>query len=76
MEQIVLNIASEKDAELIKQLLKKFKGVEINSFSTNLRQSEIRRRVDEGWKDIQEGRVEPWKDVKAQLIKRIKSKAK
>ena len=74
MEQIVLDISSAKDASLIKELLKRFKNVEINSFTTNLTGNQIQQRIEKGLKDADEGNVKPWKEVKSKLLKRIQSK--
>ena len=76
MEQIVLDIPSAKDATLIKELLKRFKGVEVNSFSPVLSSSQMQSRIAKGLKDADEGNVKPWKEVKAKLLKRIQQKAK
>jgi len=72
--QLVLDIASDKDADLIKELLKRFRGVELNTFSTQLSSRQAQQRINEGLKKADEGNVKPWKQVKAGLIKRIKSK--
>jgi hypothetical protein len=76
MEQLVLDITSEKDATLIKELLKRFKSVEVNNFSTSLTSTQMRKRIEEGIKDADEGNVKPWKEVKSDLLKRIKSKGR
>jgi hypothetical protein len=76
MEQLVLDISSEKDAALIKELLKRFKSVEVNNFSTSLTSGQMSKRIEEGIKDADEGRVKPWKQVKAKLMKTIKAKSK
>jgi hypothetical protein len=76
MEQLVLNIPSEKDAALIKELLKRFKSVCVNNFSTTLTPSRMRKRIERGINDADDGNVKLWKDVKSTLVKRIKSKAK
>jgi predicted transcriptional regulator len=73
MQQLVLDIRNDKDADLIKELLKRFKSVEVNSFSTTLTSEQLQKRIEEGLKDAAEGNVKPWKQVKAQLLKRIKS---
>jgi hypothetical protein len=36
MEQLVLDIHSKSEAKLIKELLKKFKHVDVQSFSTDI----------------------------------------
>ena len=74
MQQLVLDISSDKDADLIKELLKRFKGVEVSSFSTTLNSNQIRQRISEGLKQADEGKVKPWKEVKSGLLKRIKAK--
>jgi len=76
MEQIVLDVSSVKDAALIRELLKRFKGVEVNSFSTTLSPSQTRRRIEKGLQDADAGNTKPWKEVKSKLLKQIKSKAK
>ena len=76
MEQLVVDISSAKDATLIKELLKHFKGVEVNSFSTSLSSRQVQQRIAKGLKDADEGRVKPWKEVKSKLLKRIQAKAK
>ncbi len=76
MEQLVLDISSAKDAMLIKELMKRFKGVEVNSFSTELSQNQMQQRIAKGLKDADEGKVKTWKEVKSRLTKRIQSKAK
>jgi hypothetical protein len=76
MQQLVLDIASDKDADLIKELLKRFKGIEVNSFSPALSSKQINKRIEEGLKQADEGNVKPWNEVKARLIKRIKSKGR
>lgn len=73
MQQLVLDISSDKDADLIKELLKRFKGVEVNSFSNDLTTTQIQKRIYEGLKQADEGQLKPWKEVKAGLLKRIKS---
>ncbi|HRG87449.1 MAG TPA: hypothetical protein PLW44_00400 [Chitinophagales bacterium] len=76
MEQLIIDVQSSKDAALIKELMKKFEGVEVNSFSNNLSSTETQRRIEAGLKDAEEGRVKPWSEVKERLVKRIKSKGK
>jgi hypothetical protein len=74
MEQIVLDISSAKDAALIKELLKRFKGIEVNSFSTKVSPKGVRQRIEAGLKEAEEGKVKPWKEVKTNLLKKINSK--
>ena len=76
MEQIVLDISSAKDAILIKELMKRFKSVEVNSFSTSLTPNQTQQRISKGLKDADEGNTKPWKEVKAKLLKHIQSKVK
>ena len=71
-----MDISSEKDAELIKELLKRFKGVEVNNFSTSLTATQMRKRIEQGIKDADAGNLKPWKEIKSGLLKRIKSKGK
>lgn len=73
MVQIVLDVASEKDADLIKELLKRFKGVEVNSFSTSLKPSQVQQRIRKGLKDADAGHVKPWAEVKKRLANKIKN---
>ena len=74
MEQIVLDISSAKDAVLIKELMKRFKGVEVNSFSTSTSAKEVKHRIELGLKEADAGKVKPWKEVKANILKKINSK--
>ena len=76
MEQLVLDISSEKDATLIKELLKRFKGVAVNNFSTSMTSAQMGKRIEQGIKDADAGNVRPRKDVKSDLVKRIKTKSK
>ena len=76
MEQLVLDIHSERDAALIKELLKKFKNVEVLSFSSKLSSKEVQQRIGSGIKDADNGKVKPWKAVKSKLIKKIRSAGK
>ena len=76
MQQLVLDIRSDKDANLIKELLKRFKGVEVNSFSTELNNNEVEQRINEGLKQADQGKVKPWKEVKTRILKRIKSRGR
>lgn len=75
MQQLVLDIQSEKDAALIKELMKRFKGVQVNSFSSTVTQKEMRDRIELGIEQANTGKVKPWKSVKSSLLKRIKSKS-
>ena len=74
MQQLVLDIRSDKDANLIKELLKRFKGVEVNSFATDLNVNQVESRINEGLKQADQGDVKPWKEVKSRLLKSIQSK--
>ena len=74
MQQLVLDIRSDKDANLIKELLKRFKGVEVNSFATDLNVNQVESRINEGLKQADQGDVKPWKEVKSRLLKSIHSK--
>ena len=73
MEQLVLDIHSKSEAKLIKELLKKFKHVEIQSFSSTLSDKEVRARIQKGLEQADQGKVIEWKTVKAKLIKKIQS---
>ena len=72
----MLDISSDKDAALLKDLLKRFKGVEVSSFATSLSSGQIRSRIEKGLQDADRGNTKPWKEVKSKLLKQIKSKAK
>jgi len=76
MEQLVLDIHSKHDADLIKELLKKFKNVDVLSFSSNLSSKETKQRIAEGINDANSGNVKSWKTVKAKLSKKIQSHGK
>jgi hypothetical protein len=76
MEQLVLDISSEKDAVLIKELLKRFKGVQVNDFSPSHTSTQMRKRIEKGIEEADNGELKPWKEVKAKLIKRIKASGK
>jgi hypothetical protein len=76
MQQLVLDIRSDKDAILIKELLKRFKGVEVNSFTAEINPKQIQQRIAEGLEQADAGNLKPWKEVKAGLAKRIKSKSR
>jgi hypothetical protein len=73
MLQLILDISSEKDADLIKELLKRFKGVKVNSFEAELSASQISKRIKKGIKNADEGKTKPWKETKSDLLKRIKN---
>ena len=76
MEQLVVDIHSKEDARLIKELLKRFKNVDVMSFSSSLSQAEMNKRIQQGLKDANEGKVKPWKEVKSKLKKKIKTSGK
>jgi hypothetical protein len=76
MEQLIIDIRSPKDAALIKELMKRFKGVEVNSFSNSSSAKETRKRISQGLKEADQGNVRPWSEVKSKLLKRIKSKSR
>jgi hypothetical protein len=71
MEQLILDIHSESEAKLIKELLKKFKHVEIQSFSSTLSSKTVKERIQKGLDDADQGKVTEWKTVKAKLMKKI-----
>ena len=73
MEQLIVDIHSREDARLIKELLKRFKSVDVMSFSSSLSQAEMNKRIRQGLKDADEGKVKPWKEVRGKLMKKIKS---
>jgi len=74
MEQITLDISSAKDAALIKELMKRFKGVEVNTFSSSISTKEIRKRIETGIKEADEGKGMPWKEVKKDLLKKLNAR--
>lgn len=74
MEQLVLNISSKKDADMIRELLKRFKNVQISCFDTDLPPVDIQTGIHEGLRDAEEGRTQSWDEIKPGLIKRIKGK--
>lgn len=76
MVQLVLDISSEKDAALIEELLKRFKNVEVNNFTSSLTKAQLRKRIEQGIADADKGNVKPWKEVKVKLLARVKSKEK
>jgi len=73
MEQLVIDIESNDDAHLIKELLKRFKKVEVKSFIPNVNEKEMQFRIQQGIKDADYGCVEEWKTVKEQLTRKIQS---
>lgn len=73
MVELVIKTSSEKDAELIRELMKRFKDVEVNSFAPSLTKKQMQKRIKQGIDDIENGRVKPWSEVKKSLLKRIKS---
>jgi hypothetical protein len=74
MEQIVIDIQNAEDAALIKSLLKRFKNVDVASFTPAVSKTQMAKRIEKGLKDADEGKVKPWKTVKASLLKKIQSK--
>jgi len=76
MVQLVVDIQSEKDAALIKELLKRFKNVEVADFSPAISSTQMRKRIQQGIADADSGNVKPWKEAKAGLLARAKSKVK
>ncbi len=73
MEQLVIDIKSDEDANLIKELLKRFKTVEFNSFTPNLSIVETKFRIQQGIKDADYGNVKDWNAVKTSLSNNIKT---
>lgn len=74
MEQLVLDIHSDEDANLIKELLKRFKKVDVMSFSTSLPEKKIKERILKGIADADAGNTQHWKTEKERLVKKIKAK--
>lgn len=72
MIQLVLDIQSTDDANLIKELLKRFKKVDVVSFTTDLHQKQMEKRIMEGISDADAGNTKSWADEKSRLIKKIK----
>ena len=73
MEQLVIDIESNDDAHLIKELLKRFKKVEVKSFIPNVNEKEMQFRIQQGIKDADYGYVKEWNTVKEQLTRKIQS---
>ena len=71
MEQLSVEIRSAHEAKLIKELLKQFKSVDVMSFTPAISRAEMSKRIKQGLKDADAGRVSPWKDVKKQLLRKI-----
>jgi hypothetical protein len=76
MEQLVLDIHSKSEAKLIKELLKKFKHVEVQSFSSSLTDKTVKERIQKGLDDADQGKVTEWKTVKAKLLQKIQNHGK
>ena len=74
MEQLVLDIHSDDDANLIKELLKRFKKVDVMSFSPALPEKKVKERILKGLADADAGNTKPWKTEKERLLKKIKAK--
>ncbi len=73
MEQLVIDIESNDDAQLIKELLKRFKKVEVKSFISDINEKELQFRIQQGIKDADSGNIKEWNIVKANLTKKILS---
>lgn len=71
MEQLVIDIESNDDALLIKELLKRFKKVEVKSFASDINQKEMQFRIQQGIKDADFGNVKDWNTVKTELATKI-----
>ena len=76
MEQLILDIHSDSDAALIKEFLKKFKQVHVQSFSSSLSSDTIRNRIHTGLDDADNGRVTPLEQVKIELAEKLKNHRK
>jgi hypothetical protein len=76
MQQLIIDIPSDKDALLIKALMKKFKGVDVNSFSPSTTLEEMQSRIEKGLQQADAGNVKSWKSVKNNLLKRINAEKK
>lgn len=76
MEQLIIDIESNDDAQLIKELLKRFKKVEVKSFSSDNSDKEIKFRIQQGLNDAACGRVKDWNSVKQNISSRIKTHKK
>ncbi len=71
MEQLVIDIESNDDALLIKELLKRFKKVEVKSFTSDINEKEMQFRIQQGIKDADFGNVKDWNTVKTELATKI-----
>ncbi len=71
MEQLVIDIESNDDAVLIKELLKRFKKVEVKSFASDINEKEMQFRIQQGIKDADFGNVKDWNTVKTELATKI-----
>ncbi|MBK8350851.1 MAG: hypothetical protein IPL21_03910 [Saprospirales bacterium] len=71
MEQLVIDIESNDDALLIKELLKRFKKVEVKSFASDINEKEMQFRIQQGIKDADFGNVKDWNTVKTELATKI-----
>jgi hypothetical protein len=67
MEQLVIDIESNDDALLIKELLKRFKKVEVKSFASDINEKEMQFRIQQGIKDADFGNVKDWNTVKDRI---------
>lgn len=73
MEQLVIDIESNDDAQLIKELLKRFKKVEVKSFVTSITEKEMQFRIQQGLRDADRANVKKWETVKENLVHKIQS---
>jgi len=73
MEQLVIDIASDEDAHLIKELLKRFKKVDVKSFYSDIAEKEMKFRIQQGINDADYGNKKSWNTVKENLEKKTQS---
>jgi hypothetical protein len=58
---------------LIKDILKQFSGIKVNSFDTTATRLEVQERITAGINDADYGRVNDWSDIKQRLVTKIES---
>lgn len=73
MEQLIIDIETQEDAQLIKELLKRFKNVEVKSFHSDIPSKEINFRIRQGIKDADSGNVKDWNLLKNSISEKLQS---
>ncbi len=73
MEQLIIDIETQEDAQLIKELLKRFKSVEVKSFHSDISSKEINFRIQQGIKDADSGNVKDWNLLKNSISEKLQS---